>query len=349
MQDGEDDDAMPGQDSFIDVVCNMVGILIVLVMIVGVRASSSEYPSTGGPGKTATRITPVSLSADPKALAELEASRRRAEEAMKEIDREVAKFKDLSVQSALIEARREQLSIAQAAVEQDVKDRRAKLDAEGQKQFDVQREIAAAEIKLHELTQEQVSLIAETTQVEEVECVPTPLAKTVTGAEIHVRLRHGQLAVVPAEALMDEVQRRGADHLRSGLNARNEAEDVFGPIDGFRMRLSIERYNSTIPGAPANSPQRAEVVMQGVFLPVSDDIGQPLDQALLPNSAFMRALRATRTAAPAVTVWVYPDSYGELRLLKRAMWEAGSPMAVRPLPDGHPIVFSTAGSKSSAQ
>ena len=349
MQDGEDDDAMPGQDSFIDVVCNMVGILIVLVMIVGVRASSSEHPTTGGPEKTATQITPASLSADVKTLAELDATRQRAEQAMKEIDGAVAQFEDLSVQSALIEARREQLTLVRASVEQDIQDRRAKLDAEGQKQFDVQREIAAAEIKLHELTQQQVSLITESTQVEEVECVPTPLAKEVTGEEIHVRLRRGQLAVVPAEELMNEVQRRGADHLRSGLNARNEAEDVFGPIDGFRMRLSVERYTSTIPGAPMNSPQRTEVVMQGVFLPVSDDIGQPLDQALLPNSAFMQALRAKRTAAPAVTVWVYPDSYGELRLLKRAMWEAGSPMAVRPLPEGHPIVFSTAGSKSAAQ
>ena len=39
MEQHDDDDSMPGQDSFIDVVCNMVGILIDLVMIVGVRAS----------------------------------------------------------------------------------------------------------------------------------------------------------------------------------------------------------------------------------------------------------------------------------------------------------------------
>jgi hypothetical protein len=48
-------------------------------------------------------------------------------------------------------------------------------------------------------------------------------------------------------------------------------------------------------------------------------------------------------------VWVYPDSYGELRTLKKAMWEAGVPLAVRPLAKGQPIIFSTLGSKSAAQ
>jgi len=31
------------------------------------------------------------------------------------------------------------------------------------------------------------------------------------------------------------------------------------------------------------------------------------------------------------------------------MWEAGVALAIRPLPHGQPIIFSTSGSKSSAQ
>jgi hypothetical protein len=345
MQHGEDDDSLPGQDSFIDVVCNMVGILIVLVMIVGVRASA-------GDPEPAVAVRPASVvqnPADTATLDELEKTIRAGNDAARDIERAVGKIADLTVQSALVEARRQQLSVVLAAVQRDIAERRAKLDGDGQRQFDVQREIAAAEIRLHELTQEQVGLLAQSTKVEEIECVPTPLAKTVDGEEIHVRLKHGQLAVVPSEALLAEVGRRGADHLRTGLRERNEAEDVFGPIDGFRMRLSIERFAVSMPGEPLNSPQRTAVILQGVFLPTSDDIGQSVEQSLLPGSAFMRALRAKRSSAPAVTVWVYPDSYNELRTIKRAMWEAGIPLAVRPLADGQPIVFSTAGSKSAAQ
>jgi hypothetical protein len=116
------------------------------------------------------------------------------------------------------------------------------------------------------------------------------------------------------------------------------------------MRLTIERHAVTVQGPPGmpNSTQSA-VALQGVFLPISDDLGQTIDQALLPSSAFHRVLKGKRATTPAVTVWVYPDSYSELRTLKRAMWEAGVPMAIRPLPHGQQIVFSTSGSKSSAQ
>jgi len=349
MAHAEEDDALPGQDSFIDVVCNMVGILIVLVMIVGVRASSADSPPISKKQSKPAAKSPDAQ--DAKTAAELDEAAHRAREAADEIARAAGQVTELAVQSALVDARRQQLSVLRAVVEQQIKDRRAKLDGDGQRQFDVQREIAAAEIRLHELTQEQMSLLSQSADVEEIECVPTPLAKEVTGEEVHVRLKRGQLAVVPADELMAEVERRGADYLKSGLRDRNQAEDVFGPINGFRMRLSVQRYESAaLPGqSPLTAPARSTVVLQGVFLPTSDDIGQAVEQALLPDSPLMRALRARRSAAPAVTVWVYPDSYGELRSLKRAMWEAGVPMAVRPLPEGHPIIFSTAGSKSAAQ
>jgi hypothetical protein len=352
MAHAEEDDALPGQDSFIDVVCNMVGILIVLVMIVGVRASSADTPPV-----IAAKATVASATAkrrqgtDAKTLAELNETANRAAEAEREINTAVQQVADMAVQSALIDARRQELSILQAAIEQQIAERRDKLDGVGKRQFDAQREIAANEIKLHQLTQEQLTLVSQSSAVEEIECVPTPLAKEVTGEEIHVRLRRGQLAVVPAEALMEEVKLRGADYLRNGLRDRNQAEDVFGPIDGFRMRMSAQRIEAeVIPGqSPLTAPERSTVVLQGVFLPTADNIGQPVEQALLPDSSFMRALRSKRSTAPAVTVWVYPDSYTELRSLKKAMWEAGVPMAVRPLADGQPIIFSTAGTRSAAQ
>src|SRR5690606_34600417 len=132
-------------------------------------------------------------------VSELKEEIAAANKAKSEIEGAVARIADLSVQAALTEGRREQLALVQAAVEKEIADRRAKLDEHGQKQFDVQRAIADAEIKLAQLTQEQVSLISQTPEVEEVECVPTPLAKTVEGDEIHVRLKKGLLAVVPAD------------------------------------------------------------------------------------------------------------------------------------------------------
>ena len=343
-----DDDEMPGQDSFIDVICNMVGILITLVVVVGVRVSQVVIEAP-------TEVTPaVAQTASAEKVAELKAELDNALQARRDAEYEIrtakAQINDMRQNAELVDIRREQLTLVRAQVENLIAERRAALDAESQRQFDAQRQIAEAQIKLSALTQEQLSLLSAPTDVEEIETVPTPLAKTVTGDEIHVRLRHGQLAVVPVEALLDEVERRGGSYLRGGLEQRNEASDTYGPIDGFRLRLSVQRYEeSPPPSLPATAPRRAGVVLQGVFLPTADDLGVAAEQALLPSSAFSAALRARKSAVGAVTAWVYPDSYAELRSLKKAMWEAGVPLAVRPLAAGQPIVFSTLGSKSAAQ
>src|SRR6059058_3163152 len=42
-------DQMPGQDSFLDVITNIVGILILLVLVVGLRSSRSVHDKPGDP------------------------------------------------------------------------------------------------------------------------------------------------------------------------------------------------------------------------------------------------------------------------------------------------------------
>lgn len=345
MQD-EQDEGLPGQDSFIDVVCNMVGILIILVMIVGVRASSA-VSNPVVPVSTADVETP----ADQGLVKLLEQTRSEIIDAQQQVERAAKDIVDLAAQAAVTDSRRQELTLVKATVEQAIQDRRAKLDDETRRQFDVQRKIAEAEIKLHQLQQEQIAAVAESSEVQEIECVPTPLAREVTGETIHLRLKHGLLAVVPVDQLLAEVERRGAHYLRNNLKERNQAQDVFGPIDGFRMRLSVERQATpAIPGsAPPGAPVHAEVVLQGVFTPTSDQMGQSVEQAMLPTSPFMHELRAKRAASPAVVVWAYPDSYAELGTIKRAMWDAGVPLAIRPLPNDQPIIFSTLGTRAAAQ
>jgi len=356
----DDDHSMEGQDSFIDVICNMVGILIVLVAIMGMRAARAPEQLFASAIKAAhdraeAAGSSVGASSDAEAAAlitKLDAAVRQTRAAEAEVQTALVQAVDLRRQAELVDIQREQLLQARTLVEKQVDERRAKLDGAGQRQFDVQRQINESQVRLHELTQEQVSLLAEPSTVESVECVPTPLAKTVEGddRELHVRIKRGQLAIVPTQALIDELVSRGGDYLRSGLSQRQEAQDTYGPIDGFRMRFSVERYEELLPGpSPLTPVRRAAIVQTAVFLPMTDGIGQAMEQALLPDSRFMQALRAKRAASPAVVAWVYPDSYGELRALKKALWEQAVPLAVRPLNPGQQIVFSTAGSRAAAQ
>jgi hypothetical protein len=329
----------------------MVGILIVLVTIVGMRASQAPAGPAAPHKPVAAKRKPIDPKLNVAELqTELDDAIRLARQTEADAKTAVVQAVDLNVHSQLLEIQREELMRAQAIVESKIAERRANLDADGQRQFDVQRDITAAQIKLHELTQEQVSLLSAIPEVAEIECVPTPLAKTVTGQELHVRIKHGQLAVVPDEALLQEVYSRGADYLRTGLSQHEEAQDTYGPIDGFRMRYSVEKYEESFPSeSPLTPARRSVVVHTAVFLPMSDNLGQDMEQALLPGSPFMQALRAKRAGAPAVIAWVYPDSYEDLRSLKKALWEAAIPLAVRPLAEGKQITFSTAGTKSEAQ
>jgi hypothetical protein len=345
--DEPEDDSMPGQDSFIDVICNMVGILITLVVVVGMRVSQMVIEPAVDVKPAVVRTT----TADTEQLqSELRDALRRRAAAADEIRTAIVQAQDMQLNASLVEARREQLTLVRAKVEQEIADRRAKLDAESQAQFDVQREIVQDKLKLDALTQEQVSLLGASNEVEEIETVPTPLAKTVNDDEIHVRINGGLLAVVPVDELLNEVERRGGSYLRGGLENRNEATDTYGPIDVFRLRFGVHRFvENAPPNALPGTPRRSSFVLQGAFLPTTDDLGVPVEQALLPTSQFSAALRTRKSAIGAVTAWVYPDSYAELRALKKAMWEAGVPLAVRPLPDGQPIMFSTLGSKSAAQ
>jgi hypothetical protein len=243
-----------------------------------------------------------------------------------------------------------ELNVVLAQVEENIEQRRNQLDEATRASFDVQREIGEARIKLNELTQEQLALLDAPTEVEELESVPTPLARTVTGDEVHVRLRGRWLAVIPVDALLDELRGSSVEYLRTRLSNGGEGVDVFGPIEEFRMRLSLQVEVETLPGAShLTTPQRRSLVQVAEFLPTRSDVGLSVEQALLPTSRLMEELRIRRANRPAVVLWAYPDSFGDIRAIKKALWELNVPLAVRPLDADDVITFSTRGSKAQAQ
>jgi hypothetical protein len=126
-------------------------------------------------------------------------------------------------------------------------------------------------------------------------------------------------------------------------------EGTVGPIDGFRLRYRLRLTQVTIPtrsgfGETHNVPQ-----LRFEYLPISPRVGEPVDQSLLPNSVLLRSLARSRPATTTVTIWFYPDSFGEFRQLKKALFDLGFAAAGRPLPMGEEISASPSGTKSAAQ
>ena len=242
------------------------------------------------------------------------------------------------------------LAMHKSVIEADIAQRREHLDVEKKKEFEVQRRIAEAEMKLDTLTKEQIGLLTGPEIVEELESVPTPLAREVDGESIHLRLKDGLVSVVPLNELLAEVQDHANDIGRR-LQSSNQVVETFGPIDGYRVRMTVLKVSDpgSIHGPRAGELHRSTFEQFAEILPTSETIGQDVEQALVPGASLYQYLEVRRRQAPSVVIWLYTDSFDDFRLLKRTLWEMGFSMATRPLLPGTNIGASPNGTKAAAQ
>ena len=344
------------QDSFLDVVANVVGVLIILVMLVGMQASRSLFLADASPSadSDSARLTSDTTGQKPEDLEELnsqldEATRqaKATQRTVKELARRVSR---VSHEADAHDRQRVKLAMHRALVEEDLQRRRELLDAGSQREFDVQRQLLQSQIKLEELTKEQLSLATSDPEAVEIECVPTPLAKEVDEPSIHLRLRGGLVSIVPVEQLQEEF-RFHSEEIRRRLQSNSKVVETFGPIDGYRAKFTFVKRRAVGSSRGHIAGQTRENVLETSieFLPTSDDIGQSVERALMPGSALYEYLQSQRRQSPPIDVWLYTDSFDEFRSLKRALWEMGFSLATRPLRMHDTIGASPHGSKSAAQ
>lgn len=334
------------QDSFLDVVANLVGVIIILVMLVGSKVTN-EVLREIAPERLVSRVEP----AKEQELAEqVQQARRKAQADQTAIQETATKILQLDQETEDFDAQRVELAMHRQIVEEDMARRRDKLSAEQQREFDVQRKIAECQLKLDELTKEQLALFSGPETVEEIESVPTPLAREVDGDAIHLRLKNGLVSVVPFKELIEEVQYH-VDDIRRRLVQQGQVVDTFGPIEGYRIRMTvIQQVDADSVGGPrAGQVQRINYDQFAEVLPTSESIGQDVELALAPGGSLYTHLQAQRGKVPTVVVWLYSDSFDQFRLLKRTLWEMGYSLATRPLEPGTNIGASPHGTKSAAQ
>jgi hypothetical protein len=336
------------ENSFLDVVANVVGVLIILVMLVGMQASRSLFPASASQSTVATAEQPPQ-DLD-KLKNELEEATRQAKDTQQTVAQLVTRVARISNEAAGYDRQRIELAMHRKVIEDDIQSRREQLDSGSQQEFDVQRELLESQIKLHELEQEQLSLVSSTPDAVEIECVPTPLAKEVDIPSLHLRLRGGLVSIVPVKQLRDEFELH-SEGIRRRLQANSNVVETFGPINGYRAKFTfIKRAAAgSVRGHIAGQVRENVLETYIEFLPTSDDIGQSVEQALMPGSALHAYLQSHRKESPPVDVWLYTDSFDEFRHLKRALWEMGFPLATRPMRMHDTIGASPYGSKSATQ
>jgi hypothetical protein len=325
-----EDISSAGQDSFLDVVTNIVGILIILVMVVGGRVQQIIL----------TAVPQASSRADAleREIVGLEEKAASAESEIGELDRQ---SRIVATAVSLSSDARVQLATAVAA---------AKVDIEQQKQVTDAARVAAVEsatrrkeleAEIERCTLEAEGLAHAPATTQEVLAYPTPISRTVNGEELHFRIEGGRIAYVPLTELFELAKTQTQRHAGS-ITQMSERIETVGPVQDFSLDYVIE---------VKIDQSRGQVLVRSrewVVRPAGQGVGETAAEALAAQSGFRRVLSGI-TPDTTVTLWCYPDSFEQYRTVREELHRLGIPTACRPLPEGAPIGGSTEGSKSVVQ
>jgi hypothetical protein len=331
-------DQMPGQDSFLDVITNIVGILILLVLVVGLRTSRAVQDASAG-----------APAADAKPDREMRAAYAAVVNSERSVRQMVYRARDAVREANFRDEERLWLTTAVAKAEREIASRREQLSKEDQRDFDLRRQLADAQSNLDELTRQQIALVSQDAPTEKIECEPTPLARVVTNKQVHLLLSEDHVAIVPFDELV-ELAKADVQENTWRLRQQDEMERTIGPINGFRLRYWFVKSN--VMARTAAGAVVAGSVSQFshcCFLPVNTPAGEPAAEAIQSTSELFQNLQRLKPDSTTITIWTHPGNYDRLRELKRAIREREFQIAVRPLPKGMPIGASRHGSESLSE
>lgn len=334
QQDGA---SAPGQDSFLDTLTNIVGILIILVMVVGLRVKNAPVEQKSSSEAVQTEL--AGLAQDRDAAASLRGDVLKVEQKMEAVRRE----------TVLRDAERVHMATAVSAIKRALEDRRQNLDAEAQKGFDLKRTLSESRAELTLLQDRRSRAQRVDASPKIIETYPTPLSRPVDNHEAHFQLREGRIVFVPMQSLLEEFK-ADARAKASNLLRVPEVTETIGPIDGFRLKYTMHRREIALePGRRSGAVGMYASLKYLTVIPTSSQMGEKLNDALAEGSDFRRALAKFHPGRSTVTIWTYQDSFDEFRRVKKELYRMGYETAGRPLPFGVPITASPEGSKSAAE
>lgn len=316
-----------GSESFVDVIANLIGVLVVLVAIVGihVRTQATLENEPERLEKTLGELI-ARLTALEQELDSLRADRIRLRN---DLDKQKAEAKALEQELTTLLQAQHEVASQSAKLEEEVRDlrigvaRHRERDARGVASVPEERRLV----------------------------LKAPVSRPVGPgeAELHFELQQARVTYLPIQSLLAAARVKRQD-LQPVLERTGQAEGVVGPIGDFVLRFKVALDEQALArrvlvGA---GPYQARLV-EWTLVPVKDQRGEPVDVAIGNGGSLRRLLAGRNPKTTFITVWVYPDSFAEFRRLRDALYELGYFVAARPLPDGIPIAGSIDGTRSYAQ
>lgn len=364
-----------GSDSFLDVVANIVGILIILIVIAGVRVGQAPPPLKNDsklPGAPPILVdipdpipedaaanqpilADVMVEPDPEIpaepLAPLEPPRElvlQAEQLESEAAELTLKFRNAG-ESLIANNRRmaeleDKLQTARALLQE----RKAQVQESADKDVQHQHDLELSRQAVARLQAQVVQAEKKTPHVEQLQHRITPVSRTVQGREIHFRVENNRVAEVPVDALVERLKEH-IERRKDWIARARQHKGQVGPIDGFTMDYLIAV--ETISGMEELRTGMSGYRMGLRYWEIHPDESLRAETDVVALKQGSRFYQALVSASPETTLtfWVYPDSFAVYRKLQQFAHDKGFPVAGRPLPSGVAISGSPNGTRSSSQ
>jgi hypothetical protein len=331
-------------DSFLDVVANVVGIIIRLILVVWVSARSYEsvkkyaalaavHPAVVGP--KSEFATPASIDSSGRELQELQIRLAAALDRIGLLDREIEEE------------------------EQTQRQHQTQAAAVAQRRIALAHSLPVPPIDLESLhrrerlLEERIATLEKLPPIRHELRYRAPVSRPVDAEEIFFECRAGRVSFIDLTALTADI-RRNMERMRSELRDQWQVNAVTDSVGAFRLQYTLERdrgFQEAV--GPAGPPERNagfRFSLSGwIVEPTRENRGEELRLALSPGSEFHRIVDQLDPAQNAVTFWVYPDSFALYRTLRDVLYDRGLMIAARPLPVGVPIMCSRQGTISRGQ
>ena len=361
-----------GQDSFLDIVANLVGILIILVVVVSAQAGSAKRQKPEANVDLDSRISQLKqeLSRSSDTAAKLQTDNHELENRIIQENHLAASLTDkrhqmlvqLGIVKKQIAKRRveNQLAIEMQKQKQESAERQqavvlatheaaiAKQKQAIQKQIEFEAAKRDLESQLDELRREANAVEVSPTKTEVIDHFPSPIAKTVFAEEIHFRLADGKLSYVPMDELIAEMKSEWKVKSEK-LDKADRTIETLGPIANYRLQYELRAKNVIRKTQYGEETGRAVEFKQFTIYPLARQFGEDVEAAISPGSDFRKRLERQRSENTTVSIWVYPESYGSHNRVKAWLHENGFQVASWPLEKGKRISGGPNGFKTSAQ
>ena len=332
-------DLSPGEDSFLDIIANLVGILIILVVVVGAHAGSKIRQAAI---QEVDRAELDAIEEKYDSLAKHSISLEKDNHSLErqiEVEQHLVQDREMARQGLLIEIE---------DVRREIERRKANLTTEHQQAVSNRQDLEKLRFQFSEMQRSVSAMENVVTKRETIEHHPTPIAKTVFSDELHFRVQNGRIVHVPMTQLVDSMRDEWQEKAKKLQTARETIETV-GPIGDFRLQYRLQSAKRSIRTSYGEIVRETPEFTRFVLVPKSENIGIPVEKALSDGSQFRTWIDGLEPQKTTVSLWVYPESFEEFNRLKRWLYERGFQTACWPLSRNGLISGGPSGFRSTAQ